>query len=67
MKTNLLFLACIFFASSMSFSQTPVPPGPVSGTWTAGGTPYQIQGDINIPNGQTLTIEAGVIVEFQDR
>ena len=28
-------------------------------------SPYYIQGDITIPNDSTLTIEAGVLVEFQ--
>ncbi len=48
------------------WSQTDVS-GNQSGTWTAAGSPYRITGHIRIPAGQTLTIEAGVRVEFQGR
>ena len=34
-------------------------------TWTIGGSPYEIQGEITVPDGLTLTIEPGVLVEFQ--
>lgn len=33
-------------------------------TWTAAGNPYVVQGDIRIPNGSSLTIEAGTVVQF---
>jgi predicted outer membrane repeat protein len=46
-------------------AQTTVPPGEVSGTWFATGSPYRITGDINIPNDSSLIIEPGVTVEFQ--
>jgi len=46
-------------------AQTTIPPGDVTGTWTIGGSPYEIQGEITIPNLETLTIEPGVMVEFQ--
>ena len=49
----------------LSFAQTNIPPGDVSGTWGISGSPYNIQGDITIPNDSTLTIKAGVQVEFQ--
>jgi hypothetical protein len=55
----------IFLSLGTVFSQTPVPGGNVSGTWTLAGTPYLINGDITIPNGQSLIIEPGVLVEFQ--
>ena len=45
--------------------QTTIPAGDVSGTWTASGSPYEIQGDITVQAGETLEIQAGVKVEFQ--
>ena len=40
--------------------------GDVSGTWNLAGSPYHVVGDINIPLDETLTIEAGVQVIFDD-
>jgi len=45
-------------------AQTSVS-GSQSGTWTAAGAPYEVNGTITVPVGQTLTIEAGVEVNFQ--
>ena len=33
-------------------------------TWTPSGNPYVVSGDINVPAGATLTIEAGTDVRF---
>jgi parallel beta-helix repeat protein len=44
---------------------TTVYAGDVSGTWSAAGSPYRIEGDITIPAGQTLTIDAGTEISFQ--
>jgi len=46
-------------------ASTTVPGGDVSGTWTASGSPYLIEGDLTVPSGETLTVEAGVEVVFQ--
>ncbi len=37
--------------------------GNQSGTWTSDNNPYQVVGDITVPSGSTLEIEAGVNVE----
>ncbi|NOX90644.1 MAG: PKD domain-containing protein, partial [Calditrichaeota bacterium] len=59
------FFAAIFFASVL-FSQTIIPDkSEVSGIWSAEGSPYQIQGEAVIPEGQQLIIEPGVRVEFK--
>ncbi len=43
---------------------TVVPGGNVSGVFNLTGSPYYINGDITIPDQQTLTIDAGVEVIF---
>jgi hypothetical protein len=50
---------------SAAGAQTTIPAGEVSGKWNAGGSPYLVTGDIRIPHDSTLTIEPGVVVEFQ--
>lgn len=46
------------------YTPTHIAAGNVSGTWTQAGSPYRVQGEITIPNGETLTIEPGTTVEF---
>jgi hypothetical protein len=48
-----------------SNAQTQIPAGDVHGSWGISGSPYNIQGDITIPNDSTLSIEPGVVIEFQ--
>jgi len=65
MQTLRFILFSFITLTIISNAQTVVPPGDVSGTWNVGGSPYLITGEITIPNGLTLTIEPGVLVEFQ--
>ncbi len=44
--------------------RTNITAGDVSGTWTIKRSPYNISGEITIPNDSTLTIEPGVEVVF---
>ncbi|MBL7903477.1 MAG: right-handed parallel beta-helix repeat-containing protein [Bacteroidales bacterium] len=46
---------------------TQVQPGEVFGHWTLEGHPYTINGEVYIPEGQTLEIDPGVWVKFTDR
>jgi len=65
-KLNICIIILSFICYyNKTFSQTTVSGGNVSGTWTLAGSPYLINGSIQIPNGQTLTIEPGVTVNFQ--
>ncbi|MGA9295646.1 MAG: kelch repeat-containing protein [Ignavibacteriaceae bacterium] len=43
---------------------TEVAAGNVSGTWTLSNSPYHVNGEITIPNGETLTVEPGVEIVF---
>ncbi|MBC8525420.1 MAG: right-handed parallel beta-helix repeat-containing protein [Candidatus Cloacimonetes bacterium] len=66
MKKFYISFLLVFLTFLSLSSQTNVPEGDVYGTWTQEGSPYLIQGEINIPNNETLTIDPGVLVEFQD-
>ena len=57
-------LIIIITISISLLAQTQVS-GAQSGTWTVDNSPYQVIGEILVNNGQTLTIEAGVEVNFQ--
>lgn len=46
---------------------TNIQSGNVSGNWTRSGHPYIVAGNINVPDGQTLTIDPGVWIKFNDR
>lgn len=62
---SIIFLIVLNFFPISSRGQTTVAGGTVSGTWTKANSPYFIQGSIMISDGQTLSIEPGVKVEFQ--
>src|ERR1022692_3373066 len=53
------------FACTIANSQTSISGGNVNGTWTVGGSPYNVQGSIQIVNGDSLIIQPGVNVVFQ--
>ena len=57
-------LAILFFGSSLAAAATDVPGGPVSGTWNAAGSPYNILGPITVLSGESLTMEPGTTVQF---
>jgi hypothetical protein len=65
-STMISILVCISSILTISniYAQTDVPSGNVSGTWAFSGSPFRVNGDITVPNGQTLTIEPGVNVIF---
>jgi hypothetical protein len=51
--------------TQISLAQTDIAGGSVSGLWAKANSPYRINGEITVPNGETLTIEPGVEVIFQ--
>ena len=63
-KIVLLFF---LFSTSISFSQTDVS-GAISSdtTWGTSGSPYNVVNSVLVASGVTLTIEAGVVINFSD-
>ena len=59
----IIFVIIIFTAALLA--DTIIPPGDVNGNWTSANYPYLIEGEITVPDGEMLTIEPGVLVEFQ--
>ncbi|MDZ7741000.1 MAG: choice-of-anchor Q domain-containing protein [Bacteroidota bacterium] len=57
------FLLLIFGCPQL-FAQTSVPAGYVSGRWDFAGSPYQVQGNIELHPDSSLLIDAGVEVLF---
>ena len=64
-KFMLTGMICGIMTATIVFAQTIVPGGNVSGIWTAAGSPYLIEGEITVPEGDTLVINPGVEVIFQ--
>jgi len=63
---QLLFAAAIsLFFSSIAGGQTNVSGTlTVNTTWTSAGNPYYVVGNVGVPQGITLTIQPGVIINF---
>jgi len=62
---KIVFILLLFFTFIPLKTQTHIPGGDVSGTWTHVNSPYLINGDVEVPNAETLIIEPGVVVVFQ--
>ena len=63
MKKFYIFFLMLTTVAAL-YGQTQVS-GDQSGVWTLANSPYEVTGDITVPAGQELTIEAGVEVNFQ--
>ena len=65
MKKLLYAAAISFFFSSIAVGQTNVSGTlTVNTTWTSAGNPYYVVGNVGVPQGITLTILPGVIINF---
>jgi hypothetical protein len=58
-------LLLLLIAIKLGFAQTTISGGNVFGHWPLSGSPYIINGSIQIPNDSTLTIDPGVTINFQ--
>ena len=65
MRSSFLIILALMLQCTRAESQTLIQEGAVSGTWNVAASPYQVNGEIHIPEGQTLTIEPGVRIQFQ--
>ena len=62
---RLLLIGSLLAGCGVVWADTTwVAPGPVSGLWEAAGSPYVIQGHVQIPPQEQLHIGAGVTVYF---
>ncbi len=59
-----ILAVAILVAASASLADV-VPAGQISGSWTVAGSPYLIDGEIEVPPGASLAIEPGVEVRFR--
>ena len=54
----------LLFVAPSAMAQTTIAGGNIiNQTWTTAGSPYRINGDIIVPSGAYLHIEAGTVVE----
>jgi parallel beta-helix repeat protein len=60
----LLFGFILLAKTSNASAQTDIAAGNVSGLWAKANSPYRVNGEITVPDGETLTIEPGVNVIF---
>ena len=60
-----IFTISVLWAISLALLAQTQVEGNQSGTWTVENSPYQVIGELTVPNGETLIIEAGVEVNFQ--
>ncbi|MCE9573577.1 MAG: right-handed parallel beta-helix repeat-containing protein, partial [Deltaproteobacteria bacterium] len=58
--------ACVTLIVAGSASADTIKTGGnvINETWTPAGNPYVVQGDLTVPSGSFLTIQAGTIVQF---
>jgi len=60
-------LLALLLAPSRANAQTTIGGGSLGAatTWTTAGSPYIVQGDVIVPSGGTLVIQAGTEVRFE--
>ncbi len=61
-----IFFLILYVSVFKISAQTTIETGFVSGTWTEANSPYLINGNITVDTTETLIIEPGVAIVFQD-
>ncbi len=64
MGKRIFIIISLLFATAISFADTHIPGGDVSGIWSISGSPYFIDDEITITNDSTLIIGPGVEIIF---
>jgi len=64
MRSVIIVILFSIFSSFNLSSQTIIPPGNVSGTWSVAKSTYQVEGEITVPDDSTLILEPGVEIIF---
>jgi hypothetical protein len=68
MKTKFTITLLMILAIGICVTaQTTINEGQVEGIWTADGSPYVVEGAINVPFSKTLIIDPGVVVKFNTK
>jgi hypothetical protein len=62
---SIVLLALCFGCAPQAAAATVILGGNVTGSWTPAGSPYDVQGDITVPNSGTLSIQPGTSVEIE--
>ncbi len=65
LRSLALVLLTVLAGGLVSAGATQIPAGPVSGVWSVAGSPYEVLGDIHVPSGAQLEVQAGAQVVFQ--
>jgi len=59
---------CLFLIFlTVAHGQTLVNTNQVTGTWTVGKSPYLITTNVVVPEGSTLNIQPGVVIQFEGK
>ncbi len=66
MKNFYLLLIVIISMNNALSAQTVITEGDVTGTWTQSESPFIVTGNISVPTGDSLIINPGVDIIFED-
>lgn len=65
MKRVIIVFICLLFAFNIDAQTKILNKQAVFGTWTKSKSPYIIEGEAIVPEGMTLKIKPGVVIQFK--